>query len=96
VTKRTIQELIQGTGNWGRNAPANPTDEWFFEGLAFEKAPLDSDGDGIPDEWELKHGLNQNDPNDNNKIMPSGYTAMEEYINDRAEILLRKAAGVTN
>lgn len=94
VTKRTIQELIHGTGKWGRNAPAKPSDEWYSEGLALEKSPLDSDGDGIPDEWELKHGLNKDDPRDYNKIMPSGYTAVEEYINDRAAFLLRNAVGV--
>ena len=26
--------------------------------------PLDSDGDGMPDEWELKHGFNPCDPSD--------------------------------
>jgi len=90
VTRRTVQEVIDGTGKWGRNAPANPTDEWFLDGLLREKPPLDTDGDGIPDVWENTHGLNKSDPKDHNKIMPSGYTAIEEYINERAEILLRE------
>ncbi len=96
VTVRTIHELKSGTGKWGRHAPDNPTDEWYFQGMTIDKAPIDSDGDGMPDEWELKHGLNKSDPNDNNKIMPSGFHAIEEYINDRAALLLRKAAGATN
>jgi pectate lyase len=90
VTRRTVQEVIDGTGKWGRNAPANPTDEWFLDGLLREKPPLDTDGDGLPDVWENTHGLNKSDPKDHNKIMPSGYTAIEEYINERAEILLRE------
>ena len=49
VTKRVIAELMHGTGRWGRNAPAKPSDEWYLEGLAFQKAPLDSDGDGRGD-----------------------------------------------
>lgn len=93
VTKRTIQEVMDGKGKWGRNAPAHPGDEWFFEGLAWGKVPLDSDGDGIPDDWERNRGLNKRDPNDCNKIMPSGYTSIEEYINERASILIREGRG---
>src|SRR6185369_8868274 len=58
VTKRTIQEVATKTGAWGRNAPLEPTDEWFLEGLTPGKAPDDTDGDGIPDHWEQTHGLN--------------------------------------
>ncbi len=43
---------------------------------------LDSDGDGIPDEWEIKHHLNPHDPSDATKNRDgSGYTNIEEYIN---------------
>jgi pectate lyase len=90
VTKRTVQEVMDGTGKWGRNAPANPDDEWFLEGLLYGKAPLDSDGDGIPDVWEDAHGLDKKDPKDHNRIMPSGYTAIEEYINEQAKGLIRE------
>ena len=46
-------------------------------------APLDSDGDGIPDEWETAHGLNRNDPHDASKAARdgSGYSNLELYIN---------------
>ena len=46
-------------------------------------APLDSDGDGIPDEWETAHGLNHNDPHDASKAARdgSGYSNLELYIN---------------
>ncbi|NDV78086.1 polysaccharide lyase [Dysgonomonas sp. 511] len=42
----------------------------------------DSDGDGMPDEWEKKYGLNPNDPSDAVKDMNGdGYTNIEKYIN---------------
>lgn len=43
---------------------------------------IDSDKDGIPDEWEIKHGLNPNNPNDANEdYNGDGYTNIEKYIN---------------
>ncbi|HEX8145161.1 MAG TPA: pectinesterase family protein [Pyrinomonadaceae bacterium] len=45
-------------------------------------APLDTDGDGIPDEWESNHGLNMADPNDGRAITSSGYSNLERYLND--------------
>lgn len=42
----------------------------------------DSDGDGMPDEWEKKYGLNPNDPSDaNGDLSGDGYTNIEKYIN---------------
>lgn len=42
----------------------------------------DSDGDGMPDDWETAHGLNPNDPTDANKdCTGDGYTNIEKYIN---------------
>lgn len=42
----------------------------------------DSDGDGIPDKWELKHGLDPNNPKDamSHDLDPV-YTNIEVYIN---------------
>ena len=43
----------------------------------------DSDGDGMPDEWETENGLNPNDASDANKdCTGDGYTNIEKYIND--------------
>jgi pectate lyase len=42
----------------------------------------DTDGDGIPDWWETKYGLDPNDPNDAAKDSNGdGYTNIEKYIN---------------
>ena len=42
----------------------------------------DSDGDGLPDKWEIKYGLNPNDPSDAVKDSDGdGYSNIEEFIN---------------
>jgi hypothetical protein len=49
-------------------------------------APIDTDEDGMPDEWEKKNGLNANDANDRNKLYSNGYTMLEIYLNELAVI----------
>jgi pectate lyase len=45
-------------------------------------APKDTDGDGMPDEWEKKNGLNANDASDATKFtLSKTYTNIEVYIN---------------
>ena len=46
-------------------------------------APTDTDHDGMPDDWETAHSLNSNDASDRNLTGPSGYTRLEEYLNER-------------
>lgn len=41
---------------------------------------IDADGDGMPDEWEKRYGLNMNDPSDAEKDSDNdGFTNFEEY-----------------
>lgn len=44
-------------------------------------APLDSDHDGMPDQWEDKNKLDKNNPEDRNQIGVDGYTMLEIYLN---------------
>jgi pectate lyase len=46
-------------------------------------APVDTDKDGIPDDWEKKNGLNANDPSDAAKAsVHRHYTNIEVYLNE--------------
>jgi pectate lyase len=45
------------------------------------RARLDSDGDGIPDDWEKAHGLDAQNASDANTIASNGYSNLENYIN---------------
>jgi hypothetical protein len=44
--------------------------------------PADSDGDGMPDEWESRHRFDPKDPSDSPKDKDGdGYTNVEEFLN---------------
>ncbi|KAA5542692.1 pectate lyase precursor [Roseiconus nitratireducens] len=97
VTKRTVQEVKTKTGAWGRNAPLEPTDEWFLEGLAQNQAPKDTDDDGLPDVWEKAHNLDFNNPADATTVVAAGeskndrhmgYSHLEYYLNELADNLV--------
>ena len=46
------------------------------------KPYVDTDGDGMPDKWEKKYGLNPNDSSDaTGDVSGDGYTNIEKYIN---------------
>lgn len=47
-----------------------------------ETPPVDTDNDGLPDEWEVKNGLNPKDASDGAKYnLSKDYTNLEVYLN---------------
>ena len=88
IEQRIISDLQNGTSTYGgatKGATSGIIDtendaEGFIAYATDYTAPVDTDGDGMPDEWESKHGL---DPNvaDQNKVNADGYTALEVYLN---------------
>lgn len=77
----SVHPQLDGDGNAAGDHP-------LMEGLIPEPAPSDADVDGLPDDWELLHGLDPNDPGDSQTVMGNGYAAIEAYINERAALLL--------
>ncbi len=49
--------------------------------LKSESAPVDTDGDGIPDFWETENGLDPNNAADGKLKQADGYTNLEIYLN---------------
>jgi Pectinesterase/MBG domain/Bacterial Ig-like domain/Carboxypeptidase regulatory-like domain/Immunoglobulin domain len=64
-----------------------------FPALNSQPPPADTDGDGIPNLWEISHGLNPNDPGDGAALSGNGYTNLENYLN--RNLFAPTAAGVT-
>lgn len=48
-------------------------------------APVDTDHDGMSDDWEKRNGLNPANARDRNKLDNDGYTMLEKYINNIVE-----------
>lgn len=65
------------------NRPEGASKDWSpWPVLKSRKALKDSDGDGMPDEWEKAHNLNPKDAGDGNSTCLDGkYTNLEIYIN---------------
>lgn len=62
-------------------------------GTSSRPAGFDSDGDGMPDEWEIANGLNPDDPSDGNdkKLDTKGwYTNLEVYLSNVVENIMRQ------
>lgn len=93
IDKRYIREIENGeaeysgseTGMKGflnsvEDAEGYPNETTFKGGEAY----LDSDEDGMPDEWEIFHGLNPDNYYDACQVYLSdeGYTNIELYINE--------------
>ena len=80
VDERFIKTIIDNTGRlidsqnevggWDLYAPVSRPDNW------------DGDQDGMPDQWEVKMGLDPNDGSDGNGDMDKdGFTNLEAYLN---------------
>lgn len=97
VDLRVVREAREGTYTYtgsvlaGKGIIDNPNDVGGWPELKSSIAPLDSDGDGIPDDWERVNGLNPDDATDGAKAWHdgSGYTALEVYLHSLVDDIVR-------
>ncbi len=93
VDARIIDEIRNGTaqfgasyGGGGKGIIDSQTDVGGWPELKSTKPPMDTDHDGMPDDWEAAHGLNPQDAADGAQDTDrDGYTALEDYLNALAE-----------
>lgn len=81
VDARVVEQVRTGTGR----LIDSQKDVGGWPVLDTGKAPVDSDGDGIPDDWELAHGLDPKNPKDARELDASGYMNIERWFNGLAE-----------
>jgi pectate lyase len=76
LDKRYVNEFLTGTGH-----SKDVTGPGTLPTLAAGTPCADSDHDGMPDAWEIAHGLNPKDPSDGPKLNRDGYTNLEHFLN---------------
>jgi len=89
VDTRVIEETKTGTakfgatyGGGGKGIINSQTEVGGWPELKSTAAPVDTDKDGMPDDWEKAKGLNPNDKADGNTFNAEGYTMLEVYLNE--------------
>lgn len=96
VDNRVCNDVQNGTSTYfGEQTPSadglidSPCQVGGYPVYSSLTAPQDSDGDGMPDEWEIEHGLNPHDPNDGNGLQVYfPYTNVEAYLFECADNLI--------
>lgn len=82
VDTRIINMVRTGKLTYKNGIVDIPADVGGWPEYKSERAPTDSDHDGMPDTWEKKFGLKWNDPSDGAKDTDEdGYTNVEECLN---------------
>ena len=88
--RRVIEEVRAGTAKFKgskTSLPGLPDSQedvggWEDYPEVHRPADWDSDRDGMPDAWEIAHGLNPKDASDGNTdLNGDGYTNLEKYLN---------------
>lgn len=81
--REVLRQVKEGTGTFGINGIINSQEDvGGWPALKTGKALKDSDGDGMPDVWELQHGLNPKDASDASAYtLDEAFTNIEVYLN---------------
>ncbi len=98
VDKQVTDETKNGTGNMVGARPCSEANssqqstiskhkiqcgtKFQYPGTFTKKEIVDSDNDGMPDDWEIARGLNPNKDDAKGDYLGQGYMNIEYYIND--------------
>lgn len=87
IDTRVCNEVKAGTATYNGSKTGfkgiidSQTDVGSWPVLQSLAALRDTDGDGMPDEWEIANKLDPNKPNANGRELSTGYDNIEVYIN---------------
>ncbi|MBN1187926.1 MAG: Ig-like domain-containing protein [Bacteroidales bacterium] len=96
IDKRIINEVRTGTATYGSNGIITvPGDVGGWPFLASGTPPVDSDHDGMPNNWEKDNGLDTANADDRNIVGADGYTMLEVYLNCLAIYDTVSVTGIT-
>jgi hypothetical protein len=84
VDERIINDVRSRTGALGPFHGVKQVTRDRYPVLATATPPQDTDHDGIPDSWEIVHGLNPKKASDGAALAANGYTNVENYLNELA------------
>jgi len=85
VDIRVIDDVRTGNATFGNGIIDKVEQVGGWPQLLTYNVPVDADGDGLPDDWETREGLNINDPSDRFNIKEGEvYDNLERYLNELA------------
>lgn len=80
VDQRIVEDVLKGTGS----IIDSQEEVGGWPELVSAEAPADTDGDGMPDDWERAQRLDPANPSDGKRRHRNGYTHLENYLNQLA------------
>ncbi len=82
IDMRVVDEVRRGAFTYGDKGMVDSQSQvGGWSQLKSLPAPKDSDSDGMPDEWELQHGLNPQKKDNALYSLDKSYTNLEVYLN---------------
>lgn len=82
IDSRVLTEVKSGKATYGKGIIDSQIQVGGWPELKKGKLEVDEDEDGMPDNWEAKHGLDSDNPNDSQGLdLHEYYTNLEVYLN---------------
>lgn len=96
VDTRVLKEVREGTVTFNGSKTGkkgiidSQADVGGWPVLKQGNVPKDTDGDGMPDDWEVAKGLDPKTANANGRNLSTGYDNIEVYINELVKAITEK------